>query len=200
VVLLATLVINQIAFKHRFANAFLKTTLHAGLFGGTGLAWWYYLQTTPPASILDFITTRTADLTVPVAFSTVLVFSAMLVGNLIAFNNRLTNVAATALVFALMYGGVVYAIRTLPLGGNLADLVFLRAIRLSRAPLSAVSESDGQSTTASRLREEELSVRAFSAFQLEQSSKRDAAMILVSKGGARMGRTSPPRLKKWRPR
>jgi hypothetical protein len=123
--LLAAFVINQIAFKHRFGNAFLKTILHAGLFGGTGLAWWYYLQATPPPSILDFITTRAADLTVPVAFSAVLVFFAMLVGNVIAFNNRLTNLAATALVFGLMYGGVLYAIRTLPLGGNLADLVFL---------------------------------------------------------------------------
>ena len=124
-VVLTALVINQIAFKHRFGNALLKTIVHAVLFGGTGLALWYYAKKTPTPSIVDFVVTRAADLTVPVAFSAVLVFFAMLVGNLVAFNNRLANVAATALVFTAMYGGVVYAIRTLSLGGNLADLVFL---------------------------------------------------------------------------
>jgi hypothetical protein len=42
----------------------------------------------------------------------------------LAFGNRLANVAATTLVFAAIYGGVVYALTTLPIAGTLTDLIF----------------------------------------------------------------------------
>src|SRR4051794_20881079 len=56
-VLLAAVVANKIAFRHRFGNALLKTFSHAVLFGGAGLAWWYYAKKTPTPSIVDFIVT-----------------------------------------------------------------------------------------------------------------------------------------------
>lgn len=120
----ATLLINQVAFKHRFGNALLKTILHAVLFAGVGAAMWYSAQRTPPPSVVQFIVGRAGGLVGPVGFSAVVVFLAMLLGNLLAFGNRLANVAATTLVFAAIYGGVVYALTTLPIAGTLTDLIF----------------------------------------------------------------------------
>jgi hypothetical protein len=122
---LAALAINQIAFRHRFGNALLKTILHALLFSAVGLAWWYFARAIPRPNVADFIVARARDLIVPLAFSGILVFCAMLLANFLTFSDRLLNVVAAALVFAVFYGGVVYAINNLSLSGNLADLVFL---------------------------------------------------------------------------
>jgi hypothetical protein len=124
-VVVAALATNQVAFRHRFGNALLKTILHALLFSALSLAWWYFARAIPTPSIADFIAARARDLIVPLAFSAILVFCAMLVANFLTFSDRLSNVVAAALVFAVFYGGVVYAINTLPLAGNLADLAFL---------------------------------------------------------------------------
>jgi hypothetical protein len=104
--------------------ALVGTILHAILFAGVGAATWYFAQRTPPASIVQFIVGRAGGLVGPVGFSAVVAFLAMLLGNLLAFTNRLANVAATMLVFAAIYGGIVYALTTLPIAGTLTDLIF----------------------------------------------------------------------------
>jgi hypothetical protein len=124
-VLVAALVTNQIAFRNRFGNALLKTVLHAVLFGAAGLAFVYFAKTTPTPSITAFIIERTVDLIWPVAFGAILVFCAMILANLVTFRDRSANTVATGLVFAILYGGVVYALDKVPLGGNLVDLLFL---------------------------------------------------------------------------
>jgi hypothetical protein len=124
-VVVAALATNQVAFRHRLGNALLKTILHALLFSAVGLALWYFARAIPRPNIPDFIAARASDLIVPLTFSAILVFCAMLVANFLTFRDRLVNVIAAALVFAVFYGGVVYAINNLSLGGNLADLVFL---------------------------------------------------------------------------
>jgi hypothetical protein len=123
-VFFAALLANRVAFRQRFGNALVKTILHTVFFAAAALAWLYYRQTTTPP-LFDFITARAVDIMVPVAFSTIVVFCLMIVGNLITFSDRLVNAGATTVLFALLYGAVLYGVRSPSVPGNLSDLLFL---------------------------------------------------------------------------
>lgn len=94
---------NLIAFGSKFLNALVTAILFGVIFGLGPLS---------------------ANLGGPSYFNfgfeavfagAVVVFVADLIGNLITFNNRFTNALATAIVFAIMFAGALYALSQYPM-------------------------------------------------------------------------------------
>ena len=99
---------NMLSFSNRFMNALVTAVVFALVYGAL-----YF--------VIDQATLSTAAGNVSqeqwfkmVAISAVLVFVIDLIANMLAFGNRFTNALMTAVVFAVLFIGLMYATGGIP--------------------------------------------------------------------------------------
>lgn len=104
VVFVIGLVGNILSFSSRFGNALVTAILFAVVFG----ALFYTTQTDVRAPQPQFFPAEYAWAEY-VLFGAIIVFVVDLIGNALSFSSRFVNALVTAIVFALIFGGLTYA-------------------------------------------------------------------------------------------
>lgn len=104
VVFVIGLIGNILAFGSRFVNA-LVTALLVAVVGGA-LNYHFFGDTAPKSFALD----QALAWLEPVLVAAAVVFVLDLIGNLLSFESRIGNAFATALVFAVIFGGLSYVL------------------------------------------------------------------------------------------
>ncbi|MFY0612167.1 MAG: hypothetical protein JXQ99_11615 [Hyphomicrobiaceae bacterium] len=99
---------NMLSFSNRFMNALVTAVVFALVYGAL-----YFVidQTALSAEVGAMSQQQWFKM---VGISAVLVFIIDLVANMIAFNSRFTNALMTAIVFAVLFGGLMYATGGVP--------------------------------------------------------------------------------------
>ncbi|MBU2532455.1 MAG: hypothetical protein KKB37_06920 [Alphaproteobacteria bacterium] len=93
---------NLLSFSNRFVNALVTAIVFAVIYG----ALYYFIdQSTLPAEVGAVSQTQWMQM---VGISAALVFIIDLVANMLAFNSRFVNALMTAIVFAVLFGGLMY--------------------------------------------------------------------------------------------
>mgnify|MGYP006889938256 CR=1 FL=1 len=103
VVFVIGLIGNILSFSSRFGNALLTAILFAVIFG----ALFYTTQADVRAPDPQFLPAEHAWLEY-VLFGAAIVFVVDLIGNALSFSSRFVNALVTAIVFALIFGGLTY--------------------------------------------------------------------------------------------
>ena len=101
IVFVVGLIGNILSFESRFGNALVT----AVLFGVLAAALSFFLF---PVNSRTIATPANLAWLEPVLVASAIVFLVDLIGNMLSFNNRLTNALATTVVFALLFGGVYH--------------------------------------------------------------------------------------------
>lgn len=99
---------NVLSFSNRFMNALVTAILFAAIYG----ALFYFAD---PAELRSKVGPMSqAEMLKTVGMAAVLVFIIDLVANMLAFNSRFVNALMTAVVFAVLFGGLMYATGGVP--------------------------------------------------------------------------------------
>ena len=99
---------NMLSFSNRFMNALVTAIVFAALYG----ALFYFAD---PAELRSKVGPLSqAQMLQTVGMAAVLVFIIDFVANMLAFNNRFVNALMTAVVFAALFGGLMYATGGVP--------------------------------------------------------------------------------------
>lgn len=99
---------NMLSFSSRFMNAFVTAIVFALIYG----ALYFVID---QAALSEEVGALSQEQWFKmVAVSAVLVFIIDLVANMIAFNSRFVNALMTAVVFAVLFGGLMYATGGVP--------------------------------------------------------------------------------------
>ncbi|MCB1510451.1 MAG: hypothetical protein KDJ36_06070 [Hyphomicrobiaceae bacterium] len=99
---------NRIAFSNRFVNALVTAIVFAVIYAGL-----YYMvdRTTLPENLQKISQETWLRM---VGMAAVVVFVIDLIANILTFKNRFTNALMTAIVFAVVFTGLMYAAGGLP--------------------------------------------------------------------------------------
>jgi hypothetical protein len=117
-VILVAVIANAIVFPSILGNALVKVAIHAPIFFALKMSylmyrvWPAYLKQTTTPSVTDFVVRRAPDIAPSVGVSAAFLFIVAVIANAIARQDRTRNVWATAIVFAIAYGGLIYGGRT----------------------------------------------------------------------------------------
>lgn len=99
---------NMLSFSSRFMNAFVTAIVFALIYG----ALYFVID---QAALSEEVGALSQEQWFKmVGISAVLVFIIDLVANMIAFNSRFVNALMTAVVFAVLFGGLMYATGGIP--------------------------------------------------------------------------------------
>ncbi len=99
---------NMLSFSNRFMNALVTAVVFALVYGAL------YFVIDQAALSAEVGAMSQQQWFKMVGISAVLVFIIDLVANMIAFNSRFTNALMTAIVFAVLFGGLMYATGGVP--------------------------------------------------------------------------------------
>ncbi|MGI9479305.1 MAG: hypothetical protein ACR2PI_21565 [Hyphomicrobiaceae bacterium] len=99
---------NMLSFSNRFMNALVTAVVFALVYGAL------YFVIDQAALSAEVGALSQEQWFKMVGISAVLVFIIDLVANMIAFNSRFTNALMTAIVFAVLFGGLMYATGGVP--------------------------------------------------------------------------------------
>lgn len=99
---------NMLSFSNRFMNAFVTALVFAVIYG----ALYFVIDQTSLSAEVGAISQE--QWFTMVGISAILVFIIDLVANMLAFNNRFVNALMTAVVFAVLFGGLMYATGGIP--------------------------------------------------------------------------------------
>ena len=99
---------NMLSFSNRFVNALVTAIVFGVIYGAL-----YFVidQATLSSEVGAMSQEQWFKM---VAISAVLVFIIDLVANMLSFNNRFVNALMTAVVFAVLFGGLMYATGGIP--------------------------------------------------------------------------------------
>jgi hypothetical protein len=103
VVFVVGLIGNALSFSNRFANALVTAVVFAVIFGGLAFLSKGDVPTTAP----HFLPAEYAWLEL-VLIGAGVVFFVDLIGNVLSFSSRIVNALVTAIVFAVIFGGLTY--------------------------------------------------------------------------------------------
>ncbi|MEZ5844297.1 MAG: hypothetical protein R3D27_11295 [Hyphomicrobiaceae bacterium] len=93
---------NLLSFSNRFVNALVTALVFAVIYGA--LVYFIDRSTLPP----ELAKLSQQQWIQMIGMAAVLVFVIDLVANMISFSGRFSNAVMTAVVFAIVYGGVLY--------------------------------------------------------------------------------------------
>ncbi|MEM9725295.1 MAG: hypothetical protein AAF909_07525 [Pseudomonadota bacterium] len=99
VVLISDLIGNTIAFSNRLVNAVVTGVVFTIIFGGIA---WYILNNVTENPVPQ------SQAILVVLFGGVVVVISDLIGNSIAFGNRIVNALVTGTVFAVIFGAILF--------------------------------------------------------------------------------------------
>lgn len=99
---------NMLSFSNRFMNALITAVVFALIYG----ALYFVIDQTALSAEVGVVSQE--QWFKMVGISAVLVFIIDLVANMLAFNSRFTNALMTAIVFAVLFGGLMYATGGVP--------------------------------------------------------------------------------------
>lgn len=94
---------NLLTFSNRFVNALVTAIIFGALFAGSIAA----AQIQVPPSPVSFLPAEHAWLEL-VLIGAAVVFVVDLIGNTLSFSSRLVNALVTAIVYAVIFGGITY--------------------------------------------------------------------------------------------
>src|SRR5262245_25186774 len=129
-VILVALIANAIVFPSIVGNAIVKVVVHAPIFFALNMVylmyrvWPAYIKHTTTPSVSDFIVRRAADLAPSAAASAVILLIVALIANAFAHREKGRNVWVTALVFAAIYGAIIYGAGANVLIATLLEMFF----------------------------------------------------------------------------
>ena len=102
---------NMLSFSNRFMNALVTAIIFAAIYG----ALFYFAD---PAELFSTVGPMSQEeMLKTVGMAALLVFIIDLVANMLAFNSRFVNALMTAIVFAVLFGGLMYATGGVPQAG-----------------------------------------------------------------------------------
>jgi len=99
---------NMLSFSNRFMNALITAVVFALIYG----ALYFVIDQTALSAEVGVVSQE--QWFKMVGISAVLVFIIDLVANMLAFNSRFINALMTAIVFAVLFGGLMYATGGVP--------------------------------------------------------------------------------------
>jgi hypothetical protein len=99
---------NMLSFSSRFMNAFVTAIVFAVVYGAL------YFVVDQAALSAEVGTMSQQQWFKMVGIAAVLVFFIDLIANMLAFDNRFVNALMTAIVFAVLFGGLMYATGGVP--------------------------------------------------------------------------------------
>ena len=99
---------NVLSFSNRFMNALVTAIVFAIIYGAL-----YFVIDQQVLSVETGVMSQTQWMQM-VGISAGLVFVIDLVANMLSFNNRFVNALMTAIVFAVLFGGLMYATGGIP--------------------------------------------------------------------------------------
>jgi hypothetical protein len=129
-VVVVALIANAIVFPSIVGNAIVKVIVLVPIYFALKMAhllyraWPAYIKQTTTPSVTDFVVRRAADLAPSIAASAAILLVVALVANALAHGQRGRNVWVTALVFAVIYGAIVYGARTTAAVSTLLEMFF----------------------------------------------------------------------------
>lgn len=99
---------NLISFSNRFMNALVTAIVFAVIYG---ILFYFIDRATLPPELQDVSQETLFQM---IGFSAILVFVIDLVANMLSFSSRLMNALMTAIVFAVLYGALLYFVGGAP--------------------------------------------------------------------------------------